>query len=120
MKLKFAFLLIPIYFSACGPFYSTPITKQEILQDIRLKDNSYVGLLLFCNFEGSVENRNSFTINRVDLVGTLYNCETKTRSTHRFSITTPISSYSCSTYKEKIFVGRHINVEKVAIVDAQW
>ena len=121
MKKNFIFLIFFLsttIFPSCF-LNSISATKQEILKNICVQDNSYIGLLNFCNFSGTVSNKNNFTVNNIELKGTLYNTETKTRSVHQFKMRVSITPNGSATYNEKIFVGKCTRIEKIEVIDAE-
>lgn len=122
MKKCLCFLLsgwIAISLSGCF-INDVTATREEILKNISLKDNSYIGLLNFCNFSGTVENRNRFKIDRVQLKATFYNKSTKGRSYYQFNLGVPVTTYGSATYQDKTFVGKGIEIEKVEVIHAEY
>jgi hypothetical protein len=92
-----------------------------MISNLRVCDNSYVGLLGMLHIEGKIENRNRFTVNRIELKATVYNSKTKERSTHCARVCVPVTSNGSATYCEKIYVGSGLsqNVERVVITNAE-
>ncbi len=91
----------------------------DMIRSLCVRDQSYVGLLEFGNFEGSVENHNPFTVNNVKLRGTLYNSDTQQRSSYEFFVSVPISAGGSATYRDKTFAGKHMRIERVEVISAE-
>ena len=119
-KRLFPALIILMLFTSCELLLApTTVSKDTILSNIKVCDNSYVGFLGFFHFEGKAENYNSFTVNQVELKATLYNKETKQKSIQNITVCVPITSYGLATYHEKFYVGNKVCVERVIAVSAQ-
>lgn len=112
-----SFVLIFFLFHSC--FVNAPVAQADILSNIRICDNSYIGLLNFCNFSGKIENNNRFKIDNVQLRGIYYNKDTKQRYYYNFKLTVPVTANGSATYEEKTFVGKGVNVERVQIISAE-
>ncbi len=113
-SIGFVFL---ICFNSCT-LTNYQATPERPIDKLILKDNSYIGLLNFANFSGSVENKNYYFVNNVGLKAKFYNSNTKQRSIYEFKITVPITANGIASYCEKIFVGKHVRLENVEIVTA--
>lgn len=120
MKTRALSVLAAIFvFNSCT--LTPPVTsKADIISNIKLCDNSYVGLLCFFNFSGTVENNNRYTVKNIELEATLYNKETKVRSFQKLMVSVPVTAYGSATYSSKVFVGGKMEVERVKIVSAEW
>jgi hypothetical protein len=115
MKRAFIYLFFPAIFLSSCELSNQAISKEDMLRNIRLCDNSYVGFLGFLHMEGKVENNNYFGIRDIEIKAMLFNNETHVTTYEALKVCVPITAYGSATYSQKFYVGSKVSVQRVFV-----